>query len=70
MRGFGACAAVCQFGAIEIVDGIAEITGHCRGCLACIDECPQEAIMEVEPSGLDLDVPWQPGFRQAGHGRH
>ncbi|MGI6334794.1 MAG: RnfABCDGE type electron transport complex subunit B [Saccharofermentanales bacterium] len=43
--GFGDCIAVCQFGAIRIVDGIAVIdSGKCTACGMCVKTCPKELI--------------------------
>ena len=49
--GFGDCAAVCKFNAIEIVDGIAHINEElCTGCGACAKVCPDELIYMVPKS--------------------
>lgn len=46
--GCGACQDVCPTGAIELVDGIADIrTDLCHECQACVDACPQGAIESV-----------------------
>jgi ferredoxin len=46
--GCGACQDVCPTGAIELVDGIAEIrTDLCHECEACVDACLQGAIESV-----------------------
>jgi ferredoxin len=43
--GCGLCADVCQFNAIEINDGVAQInTAACMGCGVCADHCTCEAI--------------------------
>jgi electron transport complex protein RnfB len=48
--GFGTCAAVCPFDAIEIKDGVAIInTEKCTSCGKCIKACPQE-IIKIVPS--------------------
>lgn len=47
--GFGNCADVCDFGAIEIVDGLAVIDKEkCTACGKCIEECPK-ALIEFVP---------------------
>lgn len=46
--GYGTCKSVCQFGAIEIVDGIAEIDPEkCTSCGQCIEACPKGIIKLV-----------------------
>ena len=43
--GLGSCAVKCAFGAISIVDGIADVDREkCRGCGVCVDECPKRII--------------------------
>ncbi len=43
--GFGSCAAVCPFGAIEIKDGIAHIIKEkCVACGKCVKKCPKHII--------------------------
>ncbi len=43
--GCGTCKEVCQFGAIEIVDGIAVIDKEkCTACKMCIGVCPKKVI--------------------------
>jgi Na+-translocating ferredoxin:NAD+ oxidoreductase RNF subunit RnfB len=43
--GYGSCMAVCEFGAIDIVDGIAVINkDKCKACGKCIKECPRHLI--------------------------
>lgn len=43
--GYGSCRAVCDFGAIDIIDGIAVINkDKCRACGKCITECPRKLI--------------------------
>lgn len=47
--GYGSCQAVCQFGAISIVDGIAVIDkDKCKSCGMCVAECPRH-IIEMVP---------------------
>lgn len=43
--GYGSCKAVCEFDAIDIIDGIAVINSEkCRACGKCIDVCPRNLI--------------------------
>jgi len=46
--GYGTCKEVCQFGAIDIVDGIAVIDPEkCTSCGQCIKACPKGIIKLV-----------------------
>ncbi|MDE6026043.1 MAG: RnfABCDGE type electron transport complex subunit B [Lachnospiraceae bacterium] len=65
--GYGSCKAVCQFGAIEIVNGIAVIDkDKCKACGMCVAECPRhiiemipyeaEAIVECNSKDFGKDV--------------
>ncbi len=43
--GYGDCAAVCPYDAIQICDGIARINPMlCRACAMCVKECPKNII--------------------------
>lgn len=43
--GFGTCVTVCQFDAIDIVDGIAKINPEkCTACGKCVEVCPKNVI--------------------------
>ncbi len=43
--GFGDCKAVCPFGAIEIIDGIAVVDKErCKACGKCVAVCPKHLI--------------------------
>lgn len=47
--GFGDCKAVCPFGAIEIIDGIAVVDKErCKACGKCVAVCPKH-IIELIP---------------------
>lgn len=47
--GFGDCAAVCQYDAIHIVDGLARIDyNKCTGCGMCAKKCPNLLIVLVK----------------------
>ncbi len=43
--GLGSCVRACQFGALDIVDGIAKVNEEkCVACGACIEACPKSLI--------------------------
>ncbi len=43
--GYGDCMTVCQFSAINIIDGIAVIdSARCTACGLCVDICPKKII--------------------------
>ncbi len=49
--GFGSCARVCPFGAIEMRDGLAVVHPElCRGCAKCVSVCPRKLIRLVPAS--------------------
>ncbi len=39
------CESVCPFGAIEMIDGLPHFNDACTFCGACVEECPEEAIV-------------------------
>lgn len=46
--GFGTCVSACQYDAIHIVDGRAEVDAEkCTGCLMCASACPRGVIAAV-----------------------
>lgn len=46
--GLGSCARACQFGAIEIVNGLAVVHSElCVGCGKCVAVCPRKLIKLV-----------------------
>lgn len=46
--GLASCVKVCEFGAIDIVDGIAKVNkDKCTNCGACINICPKGLIESV-----------------------
>jgi len=42
--GCGNCQTICQFDAVVIVNGKAEINSKCQGCGVCRGFCPVEVI--------------------------
>lgn len=47
--GFGSCAAVCPFNAIQIIDGVAVVDRtKCKACTKCVAVCPKHLI-EIIP---------------------
>ncbi|HOO28170.1 MAG TPA: RnfABCDGE type electron transport complex subunit B [Lachnospiraceae bacterium] len=43
--GFGSCKKVCDFDAIDILDGVAVINKEkCKACGKCVDNCPKNLI--------------------------
>lgn len=54
--GFGDCAKVCEYGGIEIVDGVARVdTRICKACGKCVNVCPKKVIKMV-PKENNLKV--------------
>ena len=46
--GMGDCAAVCEYGAINVCNGMASIDpAKCRGCAQCAAACPKGLISFV-----------------------
>ncbi len=46
--GYGSCKEVCEFGAIDIIDGIAVINkDKCKACGKCVEACPRKLIEMV-----------------------
>jgi NAD-dependent dihydropyrimidine dehydrogenase PreA subunit len=59
--GCGLCVNSCHQGALQIIDGKAQLVGEllCDGLGACIAKCPQDAlkIIEKEIQGKDEKMP-------------
>lgn len=54
--GYGDCAAVCKFGAIEIKEGIATINPEkCTACGMCVSACPK-GIIELKTASKKYTV--------------
>lgn len=48
--GFGDCAAVCEYDAVNICDGVAVIDpDKCVGCAKCVSACPK-SIIDISPA--------------------
>ncbi|MBE6975297.1 MAG: RnfABCDGE type electron transport complex subunit B [Ruminococcaceae bacterium] len=48
--GFGTCTKACKYGAIKVVNGVAQVDEDlCVGCMACAAVCPRGLIVPVEP---------------------
>jgi len=43
--GCGVCEEVCTFGAIAVVDGVAEVNEKCTLCGSCVDSCEAAALI-------------------------
>lgn len=57
--GCGQCVTYCQFGAIEVVDGVNRVTSvACMGCGVCVSHCDQAAIeLALAPErGIPLEM--------------
>ncbi len=53
--GCGACVDACPFGAIVLVDGVAEVSDKCTGCGACLEICPAAALSIKERSQAEAE---------------
>lgn len=55
--GFGTCAAVCPFGAIDMVEGmLARVDpDRCTGCTKCVSACPR-SIIKMVPASRRLHI--------------
>ena len=52
--GLGNCVRACQFDAMHIVNGIAQVNrANCVGCGACVDTCPK-SIVKLIPESLRI----------------
>ena len=48
-QGYGSCVKACQFGAIEVIDGVAVVDKEkCVACGACVKACPK-GLIELVP---------------------
>ncbi len=57
-NGCGDCVTACAEGAIELVNGKAQLVAehYCDGLAACLGECPQDAISIIEREADAFDV--------------
>lgn len=53
--GYGDCVSVCDEHAIEIVNGVAEVTGVCGACGKCVKACPN-SLISIKPVAKHIDV--------------
>lgn len=53
--GYGDCVSVCSENAIEIVNGVAEVTGVCAACGKCVKVCPN-SLISIKPVSKHVDV--------------
>lgn len=54
--GLGDCAAVCEYGAIEVKNGVAKVNpALCAACGKCAKACPN-ALIEIKPLAKHIDV--------------
>ena len=53
--GFGDCVRACPFGAMHIVDGIAQVDrSKCVGCMKCAEACPKKLIDKLPAESTDM----------------
>ena len=53
--GFGDCVKACPFGAMHIVDGIAQVDrSKCVGCMKCAEACPKNLIVKLPAAATDV----------------
>jgi Na+-translocating ferredoxin:NAD+ oxidoreductase subunit B len=56
--GCGACVGRCQFGAVSVVGGIAQVDPRrCAGCGLCVTTCPVEALRLERKPDVELRKP-------------
>jgi len=60
--GSGACVAACQFGALRILDDVAQVDlERCAECQACLEVCPERAILWIsEPNDQGREIAPRP----------
>ncbi len=50
------CQEACPYSSIEIIEGLAQVTGHCTYCGACQEVCPENAIVIDRPAESKDDM--------------
>lgn len=56
--GCAICIDRCQFQAIEVIEGIAQINlNNCFGCGLCVSTCPSEALYLIKKPDTEIDPP-------------
>ena len=53
--GCGLCKQNCPFGAIDLVNGKAELNAACKVCGICVKNCPEKAILKLETKVKSVD---------------
>lgn len=53
--GLSSCVSVCEFDAIEIIDGVAVINDRCVACGKCVTACPKN-IIDIVPATSKIRV--------------
>ena len=52
--GYGDCVAACPFGAMQLVDGVAQVDREkCVGCMKCAEACPKKLIAKLPAASTD-----------------
>lgn len=55
--GYGSCVKVCDYDAMQIVDGAAKVDRDlCKGCMKCVTACPK-GIIEMVPLTAQVKIP-------------
>lgn len=50
------CESVCPYSAIEVIEGLAVVNGHCTLCSSCAEACLYEAIAIERPGGKSAEA--------------
>ena len=69
--GCGVCEEVCTFGAITVVDGVAEVNEKCTLCGSCVDSCEAGALsIETAAKSVQADLQQWSGIMVYAEYRH